>query len=137
METAPAVRAALGEEFGMKIGKNVEGKMVTALRKIGFDRVFDTDTGADLTIMEEATEFLDRVNNGGVLPMITSCSPGWIRFAEKNYGELLGHLSSCKSPHQMFGAILKTYYAKKIGVDPEKMYVVSVMPCVAKLFQCQ
>lgn len=137
VQTAPAVRAALGEEFGMPVGTNVTGKMVTALKKLGFDKVFDTNTGADLTIMEEATEFLGRLNNGGVLPMITSCSPGWIRFIEMNYPDELDHLSSCKSPHEMFGAILKSYYAEKQGIDPKKMYVVSVMPCVAKKFEGQ
>jgi len=137
VQTAPAVRAALGEEFGMPIGTNVEGKMVTALRKIGFDKVFDTNTGADLTIMEEANEFIERFTKGGVLPMITSCSPGWIKYIEMNYPEQLEHLSSCKSPHQMFGAILKSYYAKKEGIDPKKMFVVSVMPCIAKKFERQ
>ena len=137
VQTAPAVRAALGEEFGMPVGTNVTGKMVTALKKLGFDKVFDTNTGADLTIMEETTEFLGRLNNGGVLPMITSCSPGWIRFIEMNYPDELDHLSSCKSPHEMFGAILKSYYAEKQGIDPKKMYVVSVMPCVAKKFEGQ
>ncbi len=135
VQTAPAVRAALGEEFGMPIGTNVEGKMVTALKKIGFDKVFDTDTAADLTIMEEANEFIERFTNNGKLPMITSCSPGWIKYIEMNYPELLEHLSSCKSPHQMFGAILKSYYAEKEEIDPKKMFVVSVMPCVAKKFE--
>ena len=135
VQTAPAVRVALGEEFGMPIGTNVEGKMVTALKMLGFDKVFDTNTGADLTIMEEANEFIERFKENKSIPMITSCSPGWIRFIELNYPELLGHLSSCKSPHQMFGAILKSYYAKKQGIDPKKMYVVSVMPCVAKKFE--
>lgn len=135
VQVAPAVRVALGEEFGLPIGTNVKGKMVTALRKMGFDKVFDTNTGADLTIMEEAHEFVERLTNNEEMPMITSCSPGWIKFIEMNYPELLGHLSSCKSPHEMFGAILKTYYAEKAKVDPEKMYVVSVMPCVAKKFE--
>ena len=111
VQTAPAVRVALGEEFGMDIGTNVAGKMVTALKNLGFDRVFDTNTGADLTIMEEANEFVERLTKGENLPMITSCSPGWIRFIEMNYPELLDNLSTCKSPHQMFGAILKSYYA--------------------------
>lgn len=136
VQTAPAVRVALGEEFGMPIGENTVGKMVTALKKLGFDKVFDTNTGADFTIMEEANEFIYRVQNGGVLPMITSCCPAWVRFAEKNYPEQLNHLSSCKSPHQMFGAIIKSYYAKKIGVDPSKIFTVSVMPCVAKKYEC-
>ena len=137
VQTAPAVRAALGEEFGMEIGTNVTGKMVTALRRLGFDKVFDTNTGADFTIMEEANEFIERVSNGGVLPMITSCSPGWVRYIEMNYPELLPHVSSCKSPHEMFGALLKSYYAEKEGIDPNKIYVVSVMPCIAKKFERQ
>lgn len=135
VQTAPAVRVALGEEFGMPIGTNVKGKMVTALKRMGFDKVFDTNTGADFTIMEEATEFVKRLQSNDNIPMITSCSPGWIRFIEMNYPELLGHLSSCKSPHEMFGAILKSYYAEKMGIDPNKMFVVSVMPCVAKKFE--
>lgn len=135
VQTAPAVRVALGEEFGMSIGTNVTGKMVAALKKMGFDKVFDTNTAADLTIMEEATEFLERFRNGGTLPMITSCSPGWIRFIEMNYPEFLDNLSTCKSPHQMFGAILKSYYAEKENIDPSKMFVVSVMPCTAKKFE--
>ena len=135
VQTAPAVRAALGEEFGMKIGTPVTGKMVAALRRLGFKKVFDTNFAADLTIMEEGTELLGRIQNGGVLPMITSCSPGWVNYAEYNYGDLLPHLSSCKSPHQMFGAILKTYYAAKIGVDPKDMFVVSIMPCSCKKYE--
>lgn len=135
VQTAPAVRAALGEEFDMPIGSLVTGKMVAACRRLGFKKVFDTNFGADLTIMEEATELLDRINNGGVLPMITSCSPGWINYAEYYYGDQLDHLSSCKSPHEMFGAILKAYYAKRIGVNPEDMFVVSVMPCTAKKYE--
>ncbi len=135
VQVAPAVRAALGEEFGIKIGTAVTGKMVAALKKIGFDKVFDTNTGADLTIMEEANEFVERLTKNDNIPMITSCSPGWIRFIEMNYPELLPHLSTCKSPHEMFGAILKSYYAEKVGIDPKKMYVVSVMPCVAKKFE--
>ena len=135
VQTAPAVRVALGEEFGMPIGTNVEGKMVAALRKIGFDKVFDTNTGADLTIMEESNEFIERFTKNGILPMITSCSPGWINFIEMNYPDLLGHLSTCKSPQEMFGAILKSYYAEKAGIDPNKIFVVSVMPCVAKKFE--
>ena len=135
VQTAPAVRAALGEEFGMPIGSLVTGKMVTALRCLGFKKVFDTNFAADLTIMEEATELLDRVVNGGALPMITSCSPGWVNYAEYNYGDLLPHLSSCKSPHQMFGAILKSYYCEKNGIDPKDMFVVSIMPCTAKKYE--
>ena len=137
VQTAPAVRAALGEEFGMKTGTNTTGKMVTALRRLGFDKVFDTNTGADFTIMEEANEFIERISSGGVLPMITSCSPGWVKYIEMNYPELLPHVSSCKSPHEMFGAILKSYYSEKEGIDPKKMYVVSVMPCIAKKFERQ
>ena len=137
VQTAPAVRAALGEEFGMEIGTNVTGKMVTALRRLGFDKVFDTNTGADFTIMEEANEFVERVSNGGTLPMITSCSPGWVKYIEMNYPELWPHLSSCKSPHEMFGAIIKSYFAEKEGIDPKKIYVVSVMPCIAKKFERQ
>ena len=135
VQTAPAVRAALGEEFGMPIGTPVTGKMAAALRRLGFDKTFDTDTGADLTIMEEGTELLNRIKNGGKLPLITSCSPGWIKFCEHNFPDFLDNLSSCKSPHQMFGAIIKTYYAEKNGIDPEKIVTVSVMPCVAKKFE--
>ncbi len=135
VQTAPAVRAALGEEFGYKIGTPVTGKMVAALRRLGFKKVFDTNFGADLTIMEEATELLHRVSDNGVLPMITSCSPGWVNYAEYYYGDLLPHLSSCKSPHEMFGAILKTYYAEQKGLKPEDIYVVSIMPCVAKKYE--
>lgn len=137
VQTAPAVRVALGEEFDMPVGTNVTGKMVSALKSLGFDRVFDTNTGADLTIMEEANEFIERFKKQEGLPMITSCSPGWVRFAEKNYPDLLGHLSSCKSPHQMFGAMVKSYYAKKYNVDPSKICMVSVMPCIAKKYECQ
>ncbi len=137
VQTAPAVRVALGEEFGMPIGTNVTGKMVTALKRLGFNKVFDTNTGADLTIMEEATEFIERIQGNKVLPMITSCSPGWVKYIEMNYPELLPHLSSCKSPHQMFGAIIKTYFAEKQGIDPNKIYMVSVMPCIAKKFERQ
>jgi NADP-reducing hydrogenase subunit HndD len=137
VQTAPAVRVALGEEFNMSIGTNVTGKMVAALKGLGFDKVFDTNTGADITIMEEASEFIERVQGNGVLPMITSCSPGWIKYIEMNYPELLPHLSTCKSPHQMFGALIKTYFAQKEGIDPNKIYVVSVMPCVAKKFERQ
>ena len=136
VQTAPAVRVAIGEEFGMPIGTNATGKMCTALHNLGFDKVFDTNTGADLTIMEEANEFIDRVSNGGVLPMITSCSPGWVRFCEKNFPGELSHLSSCKSPHTMFGALIKSYFAQKIGVDKENIAVVSVMPCIAKKYEC-
>lgn len=135
VQTAPAVRVALGEEFGMEIGTNVQGKMVSALRHMGFDKVFDTNTGADFTIVEEGNEFLQRFSNGGTLPMITSCSPGWVRYMEMNYPELIPHLSTCKSPHQMFGALIKSYYAEKENIDPSKIFVVSVMPCIAKKFE--
>lgn len=135
VQTAPSVRAALGEEFGMPIGTNVEGKMVAALRRLGFDKVFDTDFGADMTIMEEAHEFIDRVQNGGVLPLITSCSPGWIKFCEFYYPELLPNLSSCKSPQQMQGALIKTWYAEAHNIDPKDIVSVSVMPCTAKKFE--
>ncbi len=135
VQTAPAVRAALGEPFGFPMGTGVEGKMAAALRRIGFEKVFDTDFAADVTIMEEATELLGRVTNGGVLPMITSCSPGWIKFCEHYYPDQLDHLSSCKSPQQMFGGILKTYYAEKMGWDPKSIVSVSVMPCTAKKFE--
>ena len=137
VQTAPAVRVALGEEFGMEIGTNVAGKMVTALRNLGFNKVFDTNTGADFTIVEEGTEFLDRFTNGGTLPMITSCSPGWVRYLELNYPELIPNLSTCKSPHQMFGAVVKSYFAEKYEVDPSKIYMVSVMPCIAKKFEAK
>ena len=135
VQTAPAVRAALGEEFGYPIGTNVEGKMVAALRRLGFAKVFDTDFAADLTIMEEAHEFLDRVQNGGTLPLITSCSPGWIKYCEAYFPDMIDNLSSCKSPQQMFGAIAKTYYAEKMGIDPKDIFMVSVMPCTAKKFE--
>lgn len=135
VNTAPSIRATLGEAFGMHIGTNVEGKMVAALRRLGFDKVFDTDFAADLTIVEEAHEFLERFQNSGVLPMITSCSPGWIKYCEHYYPELIPHLSTCKSPQQMFGATMKTYYAKKMGIDPKDMVVVGVMPCTAKKFE--
>lgn len=135
VQTAPAVRVALGEEFGMKIGVDVQGKMVTALKRLGFNKVFDTNTGADLTIIEEANELIARIKNGGVMPMITSCCPAWVRFAEKNFPDELDHLSSCKSPHEMFGAIIKSYYAQKFNIDPEKIFVVSVMPCTAKKYE--
>jgi NADP-reducing hydrogenase subunit HndD len=133
--TAPSVRVGLGEEFGYPIGTNVEGKMVAALRRMGFNDVFDVNFTADLTIMEEGTEFLGRLKNGGVLPMITSCSPAWIKFCEHNFPSLLPHLSTCKSPQQMFGAVCKTYYAQKLNIDPKNIVVVSVMPCTAKKFE--
>ena len=132
---APSVRVTLGECFGLPIGANVEGKMVTALRRLGFDRVFDVDNGADFTIMEEGAEFLERLQNGGALPMITSCSPGWIRYCEQHHPDMLPHLSTCKSPQQMFGSLVKSYYAEKMGIDPKDIVVVSVMPCTAKKYE--
>ena len=135
VHTAPSIRVTLGECFGMPIGTNVQGKMVAALRRLGFDKVFDTDFGADLTIVEEANEFLGRVQNGGVLPMITSCSPGWIKYCEHYYPDMLDHLSSCKSPQQMSGAVIKTWYAEKMGIDPKDIVVVGIMPCTAKKFE--
>ena len=134
---APSVRVTLGECFGMPIGTNVEGKMVTALRRLGFDKVFDVDNAADFTIMEEGTEFLDRLQNGGALPMITSCSPGWIRYCEQHYPDRIPNLSTCKSPQQMFGSLVKSYYAEKTGIDPKDIVVVSVMPCTAKKYEVQ
>ena len=135
VHTAPSIRVTLGECFGMHIGTNVQGKMVAALRRLGFDKVFDTDFGADLTIVEEANEFLGRVQNGGVLPIITSCSPGWIKYCEHYYPDMLDHLSTCKSPQQMSGAIIKTWYAEKMGIDPKDIVVVGIMPCTAKKFE--
>ena len=135
VQVAPAIRATLGEAFGMPIGTNVEGKLAAALRRLGFDKVFDTNFGADLTIVEEANELVQRVQNNGVLPMITSCSPGWVKFCEYFYPDMINHLSSCKSPQQMTGAMIKTYYAEKAGLDPHNIYVVSVMPCSAKKFE--
>ena len=135
VQTAPSIRATLGECFGMPIGSNVEGKMVAALRRLGFDKVFDTDFAADLTIVEEANELVERIKNGGTLPMITSCSPGWVKFCEYYYPDMLAHLSSCKSPQQMAGAVIKTYYAEKAGIDARDIVSVSVMPCTAKKFE--
>lgn len=135
VQTAPAVRAALGEEFGLPVGTPVTGKMVAALKRLGFYRVYDTNYGADLTIMEEAAELLHRIKSGGALPMITSCSPGWVNYAEYYYGDILNHLSSCKSPHEMLGAVIKSYYAEKNGIDPANIFVVSVMPCTAKKYE--
>ncbi len=135
VQTAPAVRAALGEEFGYPMGTNVEGKMAAALRRLGFKQVFDTNFAADLTIMEEATELIERVQNKGVLPMITSCSPGWIKYCEHYFPDMTENLSTCKSPMQMFGATAKTYYAQKMGIDPKDIVVVAVMPCTAKKFE--
>ena len=135
VQTAPSIRATLGECFDMPIGTNVEGKMVAALRRLGFDKIFDTDFAADLTIVEEANELVQRINNNGVLPMITSCSPGWVKFCEFYYPDMINHLSSCKSPQQMAGAVIKTYYAEKVGIDPKDIVSVSVMPCTAKKFE--
>ncbi|MCH4889049.1 2Fe-2S iron-sulfur cluster binding domain-containing protein [Acidaminobacter sp. JC074] len=132
VQTAPAVRAALGEEFGLPIGTRTTGKMAASLRRLGFNRVFDTNWAADLTIMEEGHELLHRIQNGGTLPMITSCSPGWIRYCEFNHPDFIPNLSSCKSPHQMFGAMVKSYFAEKENIDPKKMFVLSVMPCTSK-----
>ncbi|MCE5188838.1 MAG: [FeFe] hydrogenase, group A [Eubacteriales bacterium] len=133
---APSVRVQLGECFGMPIGTNVQGKLATALRRLGFEKVFDVDFAADVTIMEEGTELLDRLKNGGKLPLITSCSPGWIKFCEYYFPDMIENLSSCKSPQQMFGALVKTYYAEKMGIDPKDLFVVSIMPCTAKKFEC-
>ncbi len=135
VQAAPAVRASLGEAFGYPVGTNVEGKMIAAMRRLGFDKVFDTNFSADLTIMEESAEFIDRVQNGGKLPIITSCSPGWIRYCENYFPEFIPNLSSCKSPQQMFGAVVKTYYAQKLGKNPEDIFSVSVMPCTAKKYE--
>ena len=135
VQTAPSIRATLGECFDMPIGTNVEGKMVAALRRLGFDKVFDTDFAADLTIVEEANELVERIKNGGTLPMITSCSPGWVKFCEYYYPDMINHLSTCKSPQQMAGAVIKTYYAEKMGIDPKDIVSVSVMPCTAKKFE--
>jgi len=137
VNTAPSIRATLGECFGMPVGTNVEGKMVAALRRIGFDMVFDTNFSADLTIVEEANELIHRITTGGKLPMITSCSPGWIKFCEYYYPEFIENLSTCKSPQQMFGAVAKTWYAKKQGIDPKDIFVVAVMPCTAKKFEAK
>lgn len=136
VQCAPAVRVAVGEEFGLPLGSLTPGKMAAALRKLGFDRVYDTNFAADLTIMEEGTELIERVTNGGVLPMFTSCCPAWVKFLEQAYPDLLPHLSSCKSPQQMGGAVFKTYGAKVDKVDPAKIYSVSVMPCTCKKFEC-
>ncbi|MCB6569124.1 [FeFe] hydrogenase, group A [Eubacterium limosum] len=137
VQSAPAVRAALGEEFNLPMGTNVTGKLAAALRRLNFDGVFDTDFGADVTIMEEGTELINRVKNGGVLPMITSCSPGWIKMIETYYPEMIPHLSSCKSPQNMTGALLKSHYAEMNGIDPKVLVVVSVMPCTAKKYEVQ
>ncbi|HCY06057.1 MAG TPA: ferredoxin [Erysipelotrichaceae bacterium] len=132
VQTAPAVRASLAEEFGYPIGTRITGKMVAGLKRVGFDKVYDTNFGADLTIMEEGTEFIQRFTNGGTLPLITSCSPGWVKYLEYEYPDLIPNVSSCKSPHMMLGAILKSYYAQRNNIDPKDIYVVSIMPCTAK-----
>jgi len=137
VQVAPAIRVSLGEEIGLEAGNIVTGKIVTALKLLGFDEVFDTDFTADLTIIEEGNELLYRIKNNGVLPMMTSCCPGWINFAEQHFPEILDHLSSCKSPQQMFGALAKTYYAKKLGIDPKNLFVVSIMPCTAKKYEAK
>jgi len=137
VQIAPAVRASLGEEYSLPLGKNVTGKLITALRRLGFKKVFDTNFAADLTIMEEATELINRINNGGKLPMFTSCCPGWVKYIEQNRPNLLPHVSTCKSPHEMEGAVLKTYYAKKMGLNPEDIFVVSIMPCTVKKFEAE
>jgi iron-only hydrogenase group A len=135
VHTAPAIRATIGASFGMPVGKPVTGQLVTALRRLGFDAVFDTNVSADLTIMEEATEFLSRMKSGENLPLLTSCSPGWVNFLEKFYPEMIPNTSTCKSPMQMMSTLLKTYYAKKKGLDPKDIYVVAIMPCVAKKYE--
>ena len=135
VQVAPSVRVALGDEFGMEPGELVTGKMVTAMRMLGFDKVFDTNFAADLTIMEEGSELIDRIQNGGKLPMITSCSPGWVNYVEKHHPELIPHLSTAKSPQGMFGAVSKTYYAEKMGLDPHDIVTDSVMPCTAKKYE--
>lgn len=137
VQPAPAVRAALGEEFGLPMGTSVTGKLAAALRRLGFAKVFDTNWGADLTIMEEAHELVHRIQNGGVLPMITSCSPGWVKYCEHYYQDFIPNMSTCKSPHQMAGAMMKSYYAEQAGIDPHDIRVVSIMPCTAKKFECK
>lgn len=137
VQTAPSIRATLGECFNLPIGTNVEGKMVAALRRLGFDDVFDTDLSADLTIVEEANELVERIKTGGTLPMITSCSPGWINYCEHYYPEFIPNLSSCKSPQQMFGALAKSWYAEKLGIEPKDIFMVSIMPCTAKKYECK
>ncbi len=134
-QIAPAVRASIGEEYNFPLGQNATGQLVTALRRLGFNKVFDTNFAADLTIMEEGTELISRVTKGGTLPMFTSCCPGWVKYIEQNRPQLLAHVSSCKSPHEMEGALLKTYYAKKMGLDPKDIFVVSIMPCTVKKFE--
>ncbi|MFN3872401.1 MAG: NADH-dependent [FeFe] hydrogenase, group A6 [Ignavibacterium sp.] len=134
-QVAPAVRASIGEEYNMPLGTDVTGLIVTGLRRLGFKKVFDTNFAADLTIMEEASELINRIQNGGALPMFTSCCPGWVKYAEMNNPEILNHISTCKSPHEMEGAVLKTYFAKKMGIDPKDIFVVSIMPCTVKKYE--
>lgn len=136
-QVAPAVRASLGEEFNLPLGSDVTGKLVSGLRRLGFKKVFDTNFAADLTIWEEAHELINRIQNGGTLPMFTSCCPGWVKYLEQNYGDLIGHVSSCKSPHEMLGAVTKSFYAKKMGIDPEDIHVTSIMPCTVKKFESE
>ncbi len=136
-QVAPAVRASLGEEYNMPLGTDVTGKLVTGLRRLGFKKVFDTNFAADLTIWEEANELIHRIQTRGILPMFTSCCPGWVKYLEQNYGDLIGHVSSCKSPHEMLGAVTKTYYAKKMGLDPEDIFVASIMPCTVKKYESE
>lgn len=136
-QTAPSIRVSLGEEFGMPLGQRVTGKMVAALKMLGFDKVFDTDLGADLTIMEESAELLHRLQSGGKLPLMTSCCPGWVSFCEKFYPELIDNLSTCKSPHMMLGSVIKSYYSEKVGIPKEKIFVVSIMPCTAKKYEIE
>ena len=135
VQIAPAVRASLGDEYNLPAGTNVTGQMITGLRRLGFDKVFDTNFAADLTIIEETNELINRIENGGKLPMFTSCCPGWVKYAEQKAPDLLDHVSTCKSPHEMEGAVIKTYYAKRMGLDPEDIYVVSIMPCTVKKYE--
>ena len=135
VQVAPAVRATLGEEYNFPLGTDVTGQLVTGLRRLGFKKVFDTNFAADLTILEEAAELIDRIKNNKPLPMFTSCCPGWVKYVEQNRPEILEHISTCKSPHEMEGAVLKTYYAKKMGIDPKDIFVVSIMPCTVKKYE--
>jgi iron-only hydrogenase group A len=135
VQIAPAVRATLGEEYNLPLGTDVTGQLVTGLRRLGFKKVFDTNFGADLTIIEEATELINRIEYNKTLPMFTSCCPGWIRYVEQNKPEILDHISTCKSPHEMEGAVIKTFYAKKMGIDPKDVFVVSIMPCTVKKYE--
>jgi iron-only hydrogenase group A len=136
-QIAPAVRASFGEEYNLPLGTNVTGQLITGLRRLGFDKVFDTNFAADLTIMEEGTELIKRIHNNKKLPMFTSCCPGWVKYIEQNRPDLLEHVSTCKSPHEMLGAVTKSYYAKKMGIDPGDIFVVSIMPCTVKKFESE